>query len=806
VWLSLVLALGFGAAALAEPAAGPRTGKPSASRKAPARKAPARKPAIPPVQRGPSADPRVVLHQLWAQGDRPALLAHVEKALQERPAQTRAWGYDYLRGRLLLDTGRLDEASNALTQALAAAPALTPWARLRLAQLHERAGRPAVAAGIAATLIGSRPARPLLRAAVDLLERNLADGGDCRLLAGLPPLAWLPVEQRILALARAECAWREQRRPQAIRELTLLLQAKIGDDPALVAADRLAERVELGALDGRTQLLIGSSFYEHRDFERALKFLAPAIAAQAGGYEAHYALARSLFWLENHAAAATAFENLARSTLLPEQRAQALYQQSRALELTATDPAREQQERERDFERAAEALAQILALGSDGRWADAAHVGLVRLDYLRGHEREAIARVDALVAARRLEPAGQTLLFLIASELSRGRTERVPAWLAAAGRTGGKGGRRLEIAYWQARLDELGQRTPVAIEHFLRLAIEAPYDPIGQAAMGRLRQRSLVDGAERRARQMARSASLGELAFAWRWLGDGDADGKAARATLVAMLGTDPRAIAFLRLTPKPPAEWPMWHLPLHSGEGMLAALGLFDELDAKIGRSFLTGDLAMTLAGSHGLTSAGAWYRGLNLGEGLGKRAPVTLALPLLPPQLLRAMYPLGDAALLDRETRRHQVDPTLLAAIIREESRFDPGAFSTASARGLTQFIVPTAQKLGARLQLAPLKPQDLHRPEISVALGAAYVAELSAIFGGHEAPTVAAYNAGAPQARLWRRYCYSDDPVEYLSKVGFKETRDYLTKVLTSRAHYREIYPPPAAPLPPPATAPG
>lgn len=53
------------------------------------------------------------------------------------------------------------------------------------------------------------------------------------------------------------------------------------------------------------------------------------------------------------------------------------------------------------------------------------------------------------------------------------------------------------------------------------------------------------------------------------------------------------------------------------------------------------------------------------------------------------------------------------------------------------------------------------------------------------------VAAYNAGEPQAQLWRSYCFSTDPAEYFSKVGFPQTRSYLAKVLSSRVQYAEIW---------------
>ena len=53
------------------------------------------------------------------------------------------------------------------------------------------------------------------------------------------------------------------------------------------------------------------------------------------------------------------------------------------------------------------------------------------------------------------------------------------------------------------------------------------------------------------------------------------------------------------------------------------------------------------------------------------------------------------------------------------------------------------------------------------------------------------VAAYNAGEDQATLWRRYCQTAEPEEYLAKVGFRETRAYLVRVMESRAHYDALY---------------
>jgi soluble lytic murein transglycosylase len=178
-------------------------------------------------------------------------------------------------------------------------------------------------------------------------------------------------------------------------------------------------------------------------------------------------------------------------------------------------------------------------------------------------------------------------------------------------------------------------------------------------------------------------------------------------------------------------------------------------------------------------------------IAETMARRAPSRLPDVFLEHGFRRALYPFAHAERIEAEATARGIDPHLLVAIIREESRFEPRALSGASARGLTQFVQPTAQAVAAGLGMAPLAADDLYRPEVAIALGAAYVAELVASFPAADYMAVAAYNAGPPAARLWRSYCYSGEIAEYYSKVSYGETRGYLRKVLGSWMQYRDIY---------------
>jgi soluble lytic murein transglycosylase len=174
-------------------------------------------------------------------------------------------------------------------------------------------------------------------------------------------------------------------------------------------------------------------------------------------------------------------------------------------------------------------------------------------------------------------------------------------------------------------------------------------------------------------------------------------------------------------------------------------------------------------------------------LADRIGDRVPE----PVWPRALRVRLHPVPYADAIARASRARGVEQALLLALLREESRFDPEAISVASARGMAQFVFPTAQELARRLGLGRLSPEDLANPVLSIELGAAYIAELLERFGGSIPEAVAAYNAGDRQVALWRTHCYSRDPTEFITKVSFAETRAYVERVLGARERYRDLY---------------
>lgn len=729
-------------------------------------------------------DPRIELVDLQLISDPESLLRVVEEA-QRRPVGATD-GLEFLRGRLLVEIDRHQEALQAFLGAINATPALAAYGRYRLAEVQAALGRSEIAASLIATLLASGPPRPLIERSLRLLGESLEKQGDCRVLRGINGSQLGDDGRRRLQLVRAACATKTGDVATAEAWLFELLEDDQHDDVARHAAENLASPAYPRERDARSHMLLGLTFHHHRQFDLAIQNLSRAIARapEAPGisrtevFEMRYALARSHFWEERFRVAAASFGSLARDVSLPSLRAKTLYQQGRSLELDGHELP------------AITVFDQAFRVEPTGGWASSALLSQLRLHWRGGRENEALAILRQLESRHRAEDLRKALLFLISSDLVQGRADRSAAWLAVAAR--GADDREMpEIAYWQARHAEASGDAQAAVERYLEVLVRDAYDPFAGEARRRLQRRGLRAAVERRGHELASSNRLDELYAAWLLLGEADEVGRAARTALRTRLETDASATPFLHIALVPPKLWPLWGRALRDPEEKLLALGLWQEGAPAVMRHFPVSEPRLAYTGSLMLARAGETKRSLYIAEILRRRAPSRLPAQLMPDTFRRLLYPFRFGYLILRESQERGVDPYLLAAIIREESHFDPTALSAAAARGLTQFVLPTARRLAPKIGRATIAPEDLEDPEIAIALGAAYLRELSDRFGGNRPQMVVAYNAGEAQAEAWRRYCFSDDPAELYSKVTFRETRGYLDKVLSSYAQYIELY---------------
>ncbi|MEK7772796.1 MAG: transglycosylase SLT domain-containing protein, partial [Deltaproteobacteria bacterium] len=95
---------------------------------------------------------------------------------------------------------------------------------------------------------------------------------------------------------------------------------------------------------------------------------------------------------------------------------------------------------------------------------------------------------------------------------------------------------------------------------------------------------------------------------------------------------------------------------------------------------------------------------------------------------------------------------DPYMIAAVMREESAFDPEVVSTAGAIGLMQVMPSTGRFVAKELGKGPIDPSDLFDPDLNIELGAWYLGHLSRRFNDDFVLTIAGYNAGPNAAMRW------------------------------------------------------
>jgi soluble lytic murein transglycosylase len=145
------------------------------------------------------------------------------------------------------------------------------------------------------------------------------------------------------------------------------------------------------------------------------------------------------------------------------------------------------------------------------------------------------------------------------------------------------------------------------------------------------------------------------------------------------------------------------------------------------------------------------------------------------------RLRYPLEYEHIVRGHAENYGLDPALLAAVIYQESRFDPDARSSSGAIGLMQLLPDTAKGIAVHTGGSRFRVEDLYDPELNVRYGSFYLRRLLRKYG-EERLALAAYNAGQANVDEWRRRGRG---------IAFEETRHYVATVLEMRGVYARAY---------------
>ena len=138
---------------------------------------------------------------------------------------------------------------------------------------------------------------------------------------------------------------------------------------------------------------------------------------------------------------------------------------------------------------------------------------------------------------------------------------------------------------------------------------------------------------------------------------------------------------------------------------------------------------------------------------------------------------------------------ETAFILSIIRQESEFDMQANSHAGAQGLMQLMPYTAKLVSKQAKLPYSKPRLTRDPEYNINLGSHYIAGLILQYDGAYPFATAAYNAGPKRVKYWKKI--NKDPqkkqidyVDWVELIKFKETRNYVQRVMENYNVYRYI----------------
>jgi soluble lytic murein transglycosylase len=153
---------------------------------------------------------------------------------------------------------------------------------------------------------------------------------------------------------------------------------------------------------------------------------------------------------------------------------------------------------------------------------------------------------------------------------------------------------------------------------------------------------------------------------------------------------------------------------------------------------------------------------------------------------------YPLGWWSTIKEEAKRNNIDPYLIAGLIRQETIFNPQAVSRANAMGLMQLLPSTGRSVAKRYSLGggAISSADLFNPILNIQLGTAYVAEQIRSFGRFEY-VAAAYNGGPSRVARWLRELPAGEIEEWVDSIPLSETRAYVQGVYRNARQYKRLY---------------
>ncbi|WP_414754785.1 transglycosylase SLT domain-containing protein [Anabaena sp. CCY 9910] len=156
------------------------------------------------------------------------------------------------------------------------------------------------------------------------------------------------------------------------------------------------------------------------------------------------------------------------------------------------------------------------------------------------------------------------------------------------------------------------------------------------------------------------------------------------------------------------------------------------------------------------------------------------------------QARYPFPYLKEIEKWSSEREINPLLVTALMRQESRFEAKIKSVVGATGLMQVMPDTAKWIASKIPL-DIKTINLENPNDNVMLGTWYLDHTHEQYGNNSMLAIASYNAGPGSVARWLKTLPNQDPDEFVEAIPFNETRDYVRQVFGNYWNYLRLYNP-------------
>lgn len=220
----------------------------------------------------------------------------------------------------------------------------------------------------------------------------------------------------------------------------------------------------------------------------------------------------------------------------------------------------------------------------------------------------------------------------------------------------------------------------------------------------------------------------------------------------------------------------------------LLANAGLNDYIPREIAADPDSGSWS-ALAEAQLYASYGEAYRAM---RALKRALPgaASASIESIPLPYWHILFPEPYWSTIKAEAAKNNVDPYLVASLIRQESEFNPSAISYANAWGLMQLLPSTGKTLAREEGMTHFQTFQLLDPETNIRLGTRYLKQTLDRFGGVPEYALAAYNAGENRVEDWQAAGPYNGIDEFVESIPFTQTREYVQAILRNIEIYREI----------------